>query len=221
MTVLGIVASPRGEPRSQTLRLVQAVLAGAKAAGAETECVDLCKLKIKYCVACGVCYAKGRCIHRDDFNALFKKMMASAGLLWGSPNYFRGVSAQMKTLIDRMSDAIHCQVFTGKYGCAVAAAGGPNHAETTQYINQTLMGFGANIVGAAGGSVAIPGSMDAAEAEARKLGQTMVEAIREKRAYPDQEASHCEIRARFKRLVTLNKDAWPHEYAHWRKMGWL
>lgn len=221
MKVLGIVASPRGEPKSQTFRLMRAVLDGARAAGAETECVDLCKLKINYCIACGECYAKGKCIHKDDFGALFAKMMASEGLVWGSPNYFRGVSAQMKTLIDRMSDSIHCQLFTGKYGCAVAAAGGPGSAETTGYINQILTGFGADVIGAAGGSAAIPGSMDAAEAEGRKLGQALVAAIREKRAYSDQEAAHREIRARFKHLVTLNKDAWPHEYEHWVKMDWL
>ena len=220
MKVLGIVASPR-ESKSQTLRLVKAVLEGAKAAGAETECVDLCKLKIQYCVACGVCYAKGRCIHKDDFDALFSKIMASEGLVWGSPNYFHGVSAQMKTLIDRMSDAVHCQRFTGKYGCAVAVAGGPNYAETTQYINQILTGFGANAVGAVGGAAAIPGSIDAAEAEARKLGRTLADAIREKRAYPEQDAAHHEMRARFKQLVTMNKDAWPHEYKHWLDQGWL
>lgn len=220
MMILGITASPR-ESRSQTERLVHAVLDGARAAGAQTECVDLCKLKIKFCIACGVCYAKGRCIHKDDFNALFAKMMASDGMVWGSPNYFRSVSAQMKTLIDRMADAIHCQVFTGKYVCAAATAGGPGHAETSQYINQTLIGFGASAVGAVGGSASIPGTLDAAEAEARKLGQTLVAAIREKRAYPDQDGVHRELRARFKHLITMNKEAWPHEYEHWLNMGWL
>jgi len=220
MKVLGIVASPHGS-KSQTLRLVKAVLEGAKSAGAETEFVDLCKLKIQYCTACGVCYAKGRCIHKDDFDALYARMLASDGMVWGSPNYFRSVSAQMKTLIDRMADAIHCQLFTGKYGCAVATAGGPNYAETTDYINRILIGFGASAVGAAGGAAALPGSMDAAEVEARKLGQTLVDAIRAKRAYPEQEAAHSETRARFKNLVTMNRNVWPHEYEHWRKMGWL
>jgi multimeric flavodoxin WrbA len=220
MKIIGIAASPRAK-ESQTLRLVQAVLDGACAAGAVTECVDLCELKIEYCASCRVCYAKGRCVHKDDFDALYGKMLASDGIVWGSPNYFSSVSAQMKTFIDRMSDGVHCQVFTGKYGCTVASAGGPNHAEATDYMNRLLVTFGASVVGAAGGSMSIAGSMDAAESEARKLGQALVAAIETKRAYPEQEAAHAEIRARFKHLVTMNEKAWPHEYEHWLNKGWL
>jgi prepilin-type N-terminal cleavage/methylation domain-containing protein len=139
----------------------------------------------------------------------------------GSPDYFRGVTAQMKTLIDRMADTIHCQLFLDKYGCAVAVAGGPNHAETTTYLNQVLTGFGANTVGAVGAAMALPATLAAAAAEARTLGQTLVEAIRSQRVYPEQEAVHRELRARFKHLVTANKDAWKHEYEHWLNQGWL
>lgn len=82
-------------------------------------------------------------------------------------------------------------------------------------------GTSANAVGSLGGAAAIPGSMDAAETEARKLGRTLGDAIRAKRAYRDQDATHREIRNRFKHLVTMNRDGWSHEYSHWLKMGWL
>lgn len=214
MTILGLVASPRGAG-SQTRRLVDAVLEGARAAGAKTDCVDVCALRIQYCTACGVCFAKGHCVHRDDFAALYARILASEGLVWGSPNYFRSVSAQMKTLIDRMADAVHCQLLTGKYGVAAAAAGGPAHAETTDYLRQILIGFGADVVGTVGGAAAIPGSMDAAVAAGRALGGDLVAAIRETRAFPEQAAVHREMRTRFRDLVMRNKDAWPHEYEHW------
>jgi multimeric flavodoxin WrbA len=220
MKILGIVASPKGE-KSQTLKLVQGVLEGAEAAGADTECIDLCKLKIKYCIACGACYVSGTCIHHDDFAGLYAKMLEADGLVWGSPDYFRSVTAQMKTLIDRMADTIHCQLFLEKYGCAVSVAGGLNHAETTGYLNQLLIGFGASTVGAVGAAAAVPASLVAAETEARALGQTLVEAIRSQRVYPEQEAVHREMRARFKHLVAANKDAWKHEYEHWLNQGWL
>ena len=86
MKVLGINASPRGS-KSQTLRLVHAVLDGAKSAGAEVELVDICKLNIEYCNACQVCYKKGACNKNDDFQGLYDKMMAADGLVVGSPNY--------------------------------------------------------------------------------------------------------------------------------------
>lgn len=220
MKILALSASPRGE-KSGTLQLVKAVLAGAKAAGADVELVDVCKLKVNYCTGCGACYATGACPHQDDFAALQKKMLAADGLVLGSPNYFRSVSAQMKTCLDRLADAVHCQRFTGKYGCAVATAGAPASKEVTDYLNGILVALGANAVGAAGAAPAIPGAMEAAEKEATELGKRLAEAIQSQRTYPEQEAMHREFRNRFKHLVSMNKDLWKHEYEHWRGLGEL
>jgi multimeric flavodoxin WrbA len=177
MKVLGINGSPRGS-KSLTLGLVEAVLDGAKAADADVELVDVCKLKINYCNACGVCYAKGKCIHENDFEDLYRKILESDGFVLGSPVYFRSVTAQLKTLIDRMSDAIHCQLLTGKYGCAVATAGSPNYAEVTDYISRIIIGFGASAVGSVGATPSIPGDIEAKKKEAFKLGQMLVDAIK-------------------------------------------
>ena len=220
MKVLGINGSPRGS-KSQTLILVEAVLDGAKASGAEVELVDVCKLKINYCNACGVCFAKGKCIHEDDFEDLYRKILDSDGLVLASPVYFRSVTAQLKTLIDRMADAIHCQLLTGKYGCAVATAGSPNYVEVTDYLNRIIIGFGASAVGSVGAAPSIPGDMEAKKKDAFMLGKTLVDAIKTKRVYPEQEVIHKETRNRFKSLVGMNKDIWTHEYEHWKKMGWL
>mgnify|MGYP003806565639 CR=1 FL=1 len=218
LKILGINASPRGS-NSQTLRLVKRALEGAEESGAETELVDLCRLDIKYCNACAVCFAKGRCIHEDDFVELYQKILNADGLILGSPNYFHTVTAQMKTMLDRMADAVHCQLLTDKYGCSVATAGSPSSNEVTDYLNKILVGFGANVVGQAGASPSLPGMMEAAEKEAFSLGQDLAEAIREKKVYPDQEAVHQEMRERFKALVEMNKDVWTHEYEHWKRMG--
>ena len=74
MKVIGLNASPKGKD-SNTLRLVKAVLAGAKDEGAETELVDIYTLHIEHCTACGTCYAKGECTLLDDFPDLFDRMM--------------------------------------------------------------------------------------------------------------------------------------------------
>ena len=217
MKILGINASPRGS-MSQTPRLVRATLDGAKESGADIELMDLCELDIKYCNACGVCFAKGRCIHEDDFAELYQKILKADGLILGSPNYFHTVTAQMKTMLDRMADTIHCQLLTGKYGCSVATAGSPASDEVTDYLNKILIGFGANVVGQVGASPRLPGTMEAAEKEAFALGQELAVAIRVKRVYPDQEAVHQERREYFKALVEMNKDIWTHEYEHWKRM---
>ena len=218
MKIIGINASPRGS-KSETLRLVRAVLDGAKASGAETELVDLCKLDVKYCNACGTCFAKGRCIYEDDFADLYQKILECDGLILGSPNYFHTVTAQMKTMLDRMADTIHCQLLAGKYGCSVATAGSPAYNEVTDYLNKILIGFGANAVGQVGASPRIPGTMESAEKQAFTLGQELVEAIRSKKVYPDQELVHRERGEYFKALVEMNKEIWTSEYEHWKKMG--
>jgi multimeric flavodoxin WrbA len=220
MKILGINGSPRGS-KSQTLVLVEALFDGAKSSGAEVELVDVCKLKIDYCNACGVCFAKGNCVHEDDFEGLYRRILECDGLVLASPNYFRSVTAQLKTLIDRMADAIHCQLLEGKYGCAVATAGSPNYAEVTDYLSRIITGFGAYSVGSVGAAPSIPGDIQAKKKEAFKLGQTLADAIKTRRTYPEQDAVHNETHKRFRLLVEMNKDIWTHEYEHWKKMGWL
>jgi multimeric flavodoxin WrbA len=219
MKVLGINGSPRGS-RSQTLRLVQAVLDGARDSGAEVELVDVCSLDIEYCNGCGVCYERGVCVRDDDFTELYEKMLASDGIVLGSPNYINSVTAQIKTMLDRMADAIHCQLFTGKYGCSVSTAGGSGADQIVEYLNGVLRTLGATTVGGVG-VVLIPDPevLVPAEGRAYELGKSLAKAIREKKAYPEQEALHAEMRERMRRLVTANKGRWHHEYEFWKGLG--
>ena len=219
MKILGICASPRGS-KSTTLRLVQALLKGAKEAGAEVELVDVCDLDIKFCNACQVCFKTGVCVHKDDFQGLYDKILAADGLVWGSPNYFRSVTAQMKTFIDRMADAVHCQLLTGKY-CASVASGGSNFDQVTTYLDGLMINFGAFVTGSIG--VAMnqgPAAMEEAEKKATLLGKSLAEDIRVKRDYIEQRKMHEEIREYFKALVKMNKDSWEHEYEYWNRLNW-
>ncbi|MFB3765397.1 MAG: flavodoxin family protein [Methanotrichaceae archaeon] len=219
MKILGINASPRGS-QSQTLRLVKAVLDGARSEGADVELVDACKLDIEYCNGCTVCFKTGECVKEDDFQELYKKMLESDGMIWGAPNYFRSVTAQMKTIIDRMADAIHCQLFTGKYSCSVAT-GGSNYEEVTNYLNALLLNFGSFVTGSTG--VAMnkgPKALDDAEKKAFELGKTLVEDIKTKRDYISQREMQEENRKYFQALVKMRGKDWEHEYEYWNKLDW-
>jgi len=221
MKVLGISTSPKSS-NSQTLRLVDAVLNGARSKGAETELVDLCKLHIEYCNACGVCYKKGKCVKKDDFQSLYKKILAADGLVMGSPNYFRSVTAQMKTMIDRMADAIHCQLLTGKYTVNVATSGGiGQYSQVVEYLNQIMLNFGSFIAGSTGVSVR-QGSkaFERAERRAFKLGEDLTEDIKAKRIRTKQRRIIEENREYFQNLVKMHKNEWIHEYEYWNRMDW-
>jgi multimeric flavodoxin WrbA len=219
MKILGISASPRGS-QSQTLRLVCAVLDGAKSAGADVELVDVCKLDIEYCNGCAVCYKTGECTKKDDFKELYDKMLASDGMVWGAPNYFRMVTAQMKTIIDRMADAVHCQLLTGKYCCSVAT-GGSNYDEVTTYLDELLLRFGSFVCGSVGAAMNQgPNAADEAEKKAFVLGKKLAEDIRATRDYADQRKVQGENRKFYQRLVKTRGKDWEHEYEYWNKLNW-
>ena len=219
MKILGICASPRGS-KSTTLRLVESLLGGAKEAGAEVELVDVCDLDIKFCNACQVCFKMGVCVHKDDFQGLYDKILAADGLVWGSPNYFHTVTAQMKTFIDRMADAVHCQLLTGKY-CANVASGGSNYDQVTVYLDGLMINFGAFVTGSTGVMMSQgPAALEEAEKKAFILGKSLAEDIRVKRDYIEQREMQEEIREHFKALVKMNKEIWEHEYEYWNSLNW-
>ena len=220
MRIIGISGSPRGR-QSNTRKLVERVLEGARGCGAEVELVDLGEMKIDYCIACDHCHAKGPCSRQDEFSPLRERMIAADGLVFGSPLYFDSVTAQLKTLIDRLPQVVHCQQFLGKYACSVATSGSGDYEMAIRYMNGLLMRLGCSVVGGVGGAVAIPGSLQAAEQDALALGRDLAQAITEQRKYPDQEPIHADMRERFKRLVTFRKDDWVWEHDYWNERGWL
>lgn len=221
MKILGINSSPKGA-RSQTLVLVKAALDGAKAQGAKTELVDICKLDIEYCNACNVCFKTGKCVKKDGFHPLYKKVLAADGLVVGSPNYFMSVTAQLKTVIDRMADAIHCQLLEGKFSVIVATAGGLGQDRlVTDYLSTVMLNFGAFVTGSAGGSVRSgPRSFENTKKKAFRLGEKLARDIASGRIYRSQARAHQETRAYFQSLVKMHPEDWANEYKYWEKKGW-
>jgi multimeric flavodoxin WrbA len=219
MKILGINASPRSS-NSRTIKLVKAVLNGAKSKGARTELVDICKLNIKFCNACGICHKEGKCVKKDDFQFLYEKVLETDGLVMGSPNYFRSVTAQMKTVIDRMADAIHCQLLIGKYTVNVATSGGAGqYKEVTEYLNKIMLNFGSFVTGSTGVSIRQgPKAFENAEKRAFQLGENLTEDISVKKNYPNQRRIMKENRTYFQSLVKMHKDDWSHEFEYWNRI---
>lgn len=99
--ILAVVGSPRR--RGNTDILVDAAVAGASAAGAAAEKIFLADLTIAPCRGCGSCRdtTPGECCQKDDMQDLYKKILAADALIVGTPVYWWGPSAQLKTFIDR------------------------------------------------------------------------------------------------------------------------
>lgn len=121
-----------------TALLLKAALAEIKAAGMETELVQLAGRPLRGCTGCGGCGRNkdGRCVLPEDgFNGYMAAMAASDGILIGSPTYFADVTAEAKALIDRAGMVAISNGFSlrRKAGAAVVAVrrGGAVHAFDT------------------------------------------------------------------------------------------
>lgn len=99
LKVLGISSGPRRDGNSDLL--LKEALAGAAAAGAETEYLSLRGMKIGPCVECNACYKTGCCRIQDDYQSVFAKLLSVDRLVFASPIFFMAVCAQGKLLIDR------------------------------------------------------------------------------------------------------------------------
>jgi len=102
MKVLAINGSPRGK-RSNTDRILQPFLEGARDAGAETEVIYLKDLEIKPCLGCFSCCTKtpGACVQKDDMAPLLEKIRHADITVYATPLYIFTVSGLMKNFMDR------------------------------------------------------------------------------------------------------------------------
>jgi multimeric flavodoxin WrbA len=221
MKILAIHGSPR-MIRSNTRKLAELVLEGAAESGAETEMIDLAAHRITPCTSCEGCLYTGTCVFDDDVPALVNRMQEADAVIFGSPVYIDNISGQMKVFFDRLADAIHYQILTGKFGCSVATTYDSGGNEAVAYLNHVLNYLGVLSVG--GISVATAGRAEAvAEAgpAARELGRKLTGAVINGFSDPAQEAILADNRAYFRGIVTENRDFRPDEYDRWVRMGWI
>ncbi len=124
MNVVAFSASAR--KNGNTKLLLEEVLKPLRAAGAETELIELAGSNLKGCRACFVCFKEkdGTCAIKDDMlNDCVAKMAKAEAIILGSPTYFADVSTEMKALIDRsgMVGRANGDLYKRKVGAAVVA----------------------------------------------------------------------------------------------------
>ena len=144
MKVLGVVGSPR--KGGNTDILVDRVLLGAQEKGNTTNKILLNDLNIKPCQACMSCKKTGRCVIDDDMQDIYAQILESQCLVLGTPIYWLGATAQMKTFIDRwyaLLDANYKTKLKGKSAAIIAVCGAPETSMTdfTVQAFEKMFGF--------------------------------------------------------------------------------
>lgn len=102
MKIVVINSSPHSESQSTSRYLSQKFVDGAKSAGHEIFVFDAANEKTNPCRGCDQCGMDGACIFDDAIEEKLMPQMLKADLLvLVTPLYYFGMSAQLKTVVDR------------------------------------------------------------------------------------------------------------------------
>lgn len=100
MKVLVLEGSPHKKGSSNLL--ADEFIKGVKENNHQVEVFDMAHANIKPCLGCDYCGMNGPCVQKDDMEEILKtKIMESDLLVFVTPLYYFGMSAQMKLMIDR------------------------------------------------------------------------------------------------------------------------
>jgi multimeric flavodoxin WrbA len=115
-----------GSPRKQTTEFVlHEALRMLDKDGFETEFFTVRGKNIGFCQHCDYCLRNKECKLKDDMYLVYPLFERADGLIFATPVYNGGMSAQTKTIMDRCRALLakDRNVFRGKVGMAIAVGG--------------------------------------------------------------------------------------------------
>lgn len=102
MKIVVINSSPHSDTESTSKYLSGRFVEGAKSAGHEVFVFDAAKEETHPCSGCDHCGMDGPCVWDDAIeNKLMPQMLEADLLVLVTPLYYYGMSAQLKTIVDR------------------------------------------------------------------------------------------------------------------------
>ncbi len=192
MKVLGIVCSPRKGGNTEIM--MDAALAGARSYGAETELWTVAGKDLKFCDGCSTCRKKGgECHIKDDMQELYPKILATEGIIFGSPSYFLSVTAQAKTVIDRLYCLYYTDLLVNKVAGVISVAGSRGHEGVTLQFNNLIELAHMFPADYAVGYASVKGEVrkdDYAMKSAEELGKQIVALIKQQLRWPQEYKKH-------------------------------
>lgn len=101
MKIVILNGSPHKKGNTKTM--AEEFARGAHDAGHEVEIVELGGKKIAGCLGCYHCFKNpGVCVQHDDMAEVLEKLDVADVCVFASPIYWFDITAQLKTVIDRM-----------------------------------------------------------------------------------------------------------------------
>ena len=103
MKILVLQGSPN--VAGSTAMLAAEFARGAREAGHAVEIADVAELDVAPCTGCVACGYGGPCALADDFDDLREAILAADMLVFATPLYYYGMTAQLKAVVDRFCSA--------------------------------------------------------------------------------------------------------------------
>ena len=188
MKVLGIVCSPRVGGNSEIL--VRQALEGAKSMSAETDLWTTAKkTNLQPCDACLTCFESKKCHIKDDIQELYPKIEEADGLIFGSPTYFRTLSAQAKIVIDRLYVQYVASKLVGKVAGVISVSQAIGNESTLDIFHKFISlchMFAADDVWAFGVPRGDVKKYEYAMKASEEMGKQVVALIKKRYEYPEE-----------------------------------
>lgn len=99
MKIVVLQSSPNRNGSSNML--AERFIQGAEGAGHSVQVIDVAHADIHPCTGCILCGYEGPCSQEDDMAGIRRKILDADMMVFVTPLYYYGMSAQLKTLIDR------------------------------------------------------------------------------------------------------------------------
>jgi multimeric flavodoxin WrbA len=125
LMIVGICGSPRDQATEHVLKEALRML---NEKGFETRFWTVRGKWIEFCAHCDYCLKNKECVVQDDVQELYTLLTEAKGVIFATPVYNGGVSAQTKALMDRTRALVAADknVFRGKIGMGIATGGDRN-----------------------------------------------------------------------------------------------
>lgn len=125
LMIVGICGSPRQQATDYVLKEALRMLSEK---GFETRFWTVHAKWIEFCTHCDYCLENKECVIQDDIQELYTILTQAKGIIFASPVYNGGVSAQTKAIMDRTRAVVATDknFFKGKIGMGIVTGGDRN-----------------------------------------------------------------------------------------------
>lgn len=96
-----VVFKGRQNRQGSSNLLAERFIQGAEEAGHTVEVIDTAYAELRPCTGCVRCGYEGPCMQKDDMETFRRRILSSDMMVFVTPLYYYGMTAQLKILVDR------------------------------------------------------------------------------------------------------------------------